>query len=61
MTISSLAPSVAPNVSGARSSTIGAAILAKSLDAFQQSGEGVVKMMEQSVNPNVGKTFDMKV
>lgn len=61
MTISSIAPSVTPNVAGASSSIIGTAILAKSLDSFQQSGEGVVKMMEQSVNPNVGKNIDMRV
>jgi hypothetical protein len=61
MTISSIAPSVAPNVAGARSSTIGTAVLAKSLDAFEQSGDSVVKMMEQSVNPTVGKNIDMKI
>jgi hypothetical protein len=61
MTISSITQSVAPNVSGASSSTIGTAVLAKSLDALEQTGEGVIKMMEQSVNPNVGKSFDMKV
>ncbi len=61
MTISSLTPSVAPNVSGVHSSAIGTAVLAKSLDTFEQSGESVVKMLEQSVNPAVGKNFDMKV
>ncbi len=61
MTISSIVPSVAPNVSGVHSSSIGTAVLAKSLDSFEQSGEGVIRMMEQSVNPNVGKNIDMKI
>jgi hypothetical protein len=42
-------------------SVIGTAVLAKSLDSFEQSGAGIVKMMEQSVNPNVGKNFDLTV
>lgn len=59
MTISSLAPT-SPTID--RSSTaIGTAVLAKSLNTFEQSGESIVKMMEQSVNPNVGKNFDIKI
>lgn len=61
MTISSLTPSVAPNVAGANSSVLGVAVLNKSLDTFEQSGAGIIQMMEQSVNPAVGKNFDMKI
>ncbi len=59
MTISSLTPN--PVTMSGSNSVIGTAVLAKSLDNYEQSGEGIVKMMEQSVNPNVGKNFDMKV
>jgi hypothetical protein len=59
MTISSLTPS--PVTMSGSNSVIGTAVLAKSLDSFEQSGAGIVKMMEQSVNPNVGKNFDMTV
>lgn len=59
MTISSLTPN--PVTMSGSNAVIGTAVLAKSLDSFEQSGEGIVKMMEQSVNPNVGKNFDMKI
>lgn len=59
MTISSLTPS--PITMAGSNSVIGTAVLAKSLDSYEQSGEGIVKMMEQSVNPNVGKNFDLKI
>jgi hypothetical protein len=42
-------------------SKISTAVLAKSLDTYEQSGEGIVKMMELSVMPNVGRNFDLKV
>ncbi len=61
MTITSISPSVTPNVSGTHSSPIDIAVLAKSLDVFEQSGDSIVQMMEQSVNPAVGKNFDMKI
>lgn len=59
MTVSSLAPM--PITMTGSNATIGTAVLAKSLDSFELSGEGIIKMMEQSVNPNVGKNFDMKI
>ncbi len=40
---------------------VGTALLAKSLDTFEQSGEDMVKMMELSVNPAVGANFDASV
>jgi hypothetical protein len=61
MTISSIAPSVSPSVVDTQSSSIDIAVLAKSLDLFSQSGESMVQMMEQSVNPAVGANFDQKV
>ena len=59
MTISSLTPS--PITMGGSNSVIGTAVLAKSLSSYEQSGEGIIKMMEQSVNPSVGKNFDLKI
>ena len=59
MTITSLTPS--PITMSGSNSVIGTAVLAKSLDSYEQAGEGIVKMMEQSVNPNVGRNFDFKV
>ena len=37
------------------------AVLKKTLDNFKQSGEQLTKMMEMSVNPNVGGHVDIKV
>ncbi|MDF2906479.1 MAG: putative motility protein [Herbinix sp.] len=59
MTISYLTPSTI-TMTGSNSK-ISTAVLAKSLDTYEQSGEGIVKMMELSVMPNVGRNFDLKV
>jgi hypothetical protein len=59
MTITSLTPS--PVTMSGSNAVIGTAVLAKSLDSFEQSGEGIIQMMEQSVNPNVGKNFDVRI
>ena len=42
---------------------VGTALLSKSLDANEQMGDGLIKMidkstMERSVNPNVGSNVD---
>ena len=42
-------------------SPIGIAVIAKSLDVFEQSGADIIRMMEQSVNPNVGRNFDVTI
>jgi hypothetical protein len=59
MTISSLTPSTVsmPDIN----SMIGTAVLNKSLDSFELSGEGIIKMMEQSVNPMIGQYIDLKI
>ncbi len=59
MTISSLTPS--PVTMSGSNSVIGTAVLAKSLDSFELSCEGIIKMMEQSVNPMVGQNIDLKI
>lgn len=58
MTISSLPIA---NSSIANNSVIGTAVLAKSLDNAETSGQDLVQMMEQSVAPNLGKNIDLKV
>lgn len=59
MTIPSVTPSPISTVAG--KSSVSTTVLAKSLKNFEQSGEGIVKMMELSVNPNIGATIDMTV
>ncbi|MBR4514673.1 MAG: YjfB family protein [Lachnospiraceae bacterium] len=50
------------SVSGTETMTpIDTKILAKTLDTLEQSGDAMIKMMEQSVNPNIGANFDMRV
>jgi hypothetical protein len=41
--------------------TVGVAVLAKNLDTIEQAGQGMIKMMEHSVQPNVGQNIDLKV
>jgi hypothetical protein len=45
----------------ASSPVIGMAVLSKSLDTAKQSGQSLIKMMEQSVSPNLGKNIDTKI
>ncbi len=59
MTISSLTPSTVAMTSN--NSIIGTAVLSKSLDSFELSGEGMIRMMEQSVNPMVGQNIDLRI
>lgn len=40
---------------------IGIAVLDKSLDTIEAGGINLVKMMEQSVNPNLGQNVDIKL
>ena len=58
MTISSLPISTNTPLSN---TPIGMAVLSKSLDSLEQSGQGLIQMMEQSVTPNLGKNIDIQV
>ena len=40
---------------------VGTAILSKAIDQGQENGDTLTKMMEQSVNPNVGGNIDISV
>lgn len=42
-------------------SDIGVALLSKSLDTTEAMGDEFVKMMEQSVTPNLGTTIDISL
>lgn len=43
------------------STTVGLAVLSKNLDTIEQAGQNMIKMMEQSVQPNLGNTIDLKL
>jgi hypothetical protein len=59
MIIPSLTPSTVTMTGN--NSMIGTAVLNKSLDSFELSSEGIIRMMEQSVNPLVGQFIDLKI
>ena len=40
------------------SSDVGIAVLGKNLDTLKQAGDGMLKMMESSVTPNIGQNID---
>jgi hypothetical protein len=58
MNISSLSLPVSQPVN---STTVGVAVLAKNLDTIEQSGQSMIKMMEQSVQPALGQSIDLMV
>ena len=43
------------------SSQVGIAVLAKNLATIETLGDGMKKMMEMSVNPNLGANIDVQV
>ena len=43
------------------SSQVGIAVPAKNLDTIETLGDGMKKMMEMSVNPNLGANIDVQV
>lgn len=42
-------------------SQVGIAVLAKNLDTIEELGDGMKKMMELSVTPNIGANIDVTV
>ncbi len=58
MTIASL-PVSTVQYQSASSPVIGMAILSKSLDTAEISGQSLIKMMEQSVSPHLGGNIDI--
>lgn len=43
------------------STAIGTAVLSMSLDTVEKAGDGIVKMMELSVNPGLGSNIDISI
>lgn len=60
MTIGSLSVST-EQYQEAISPAIGMAVLSKSLETAVSAGQDMVKMMELSVNPNLGANIDLKI
>lgn len=56
--LSSLASVASTNQSMGDIST---AVLSKSLDTYETMGDQMTKMMEQSVTPNIGQNFDIRL
>lgn len=40
---------------------VSVAMLSKSLDVLEENGEGMIKMMESSVTPNLGQNVDIRL
>ncbi len=50
------------DLSSARiTSDVQVAVLKKSLDTLESSGDGLTKMMEASVTPNLGQNIDVRI
>ncbi len=43
------------------SDMLSVAVFKKTLETIEGSGENMIKMMEQSVNPNLGQNIDLRV
>jgi hypothetical protein len=43
------------------SDMVSVAVLKKTLETIEGSGENMIKMMEQSVQPNLGQNIDLRV
>ena len=54
--------SVSPAISATQlHNDISVAVLSKSLDFLETVGDGMQKIMEASVNPNLGQNIDIKL
>lgn len=40
---------------------MGVAVLAQNMETMETTGDSMVKMMEQSVNPSVGQSIDIRL
>ncbi|MBQ9767801.1 MAG: YjfB family protein [Lachnospiraceae bacterium] len=43
------------------SDMVSVAVFKKTMDTIEVSGESMIQMMEQSVNPNLGQNIDLRV
>lgn len=58
MNISSL---TIPMMNQSVSSTLEIAVMRKSLDTLENTGEGIEKMLEASVTPHLGQNIDYRI
>ncbi len=61
MNISSLGPTNISVSDTKNMNMIDISMLKKSLDSVETSGDMITKMMEQSVNPNIGANIDVRL
>ncbi len=61
MNITSLGPTNISVSGTAKMDAIDISMLKKSLDSVEMSGDMITKMMEQSVNPNIGANIDVRL
>lgn len=55
-------PSLSIQLSTAKANDmVSVALLKKTLDTVENNGESMIKMMEQSVTPNLGQNIDLRV
>ena len=55
-------PSLSIQLSTAKANDmVSVALLKKTLDTVEDNGESIIKMMEQSVTPNLGQNIDLRV
>ncbi len=55
-------PSLSIQLSTAKANDmVSVALLKKTLDTVEDNGESMIKMMEQSVTPNLGQNIDLRV
>lgn len=59
MNISGLSTTI--TASSDTSTAFGIAMLSNSLDTLETTGEGVVELIEQSVNPHIGSSIDISI
>lgn len=50
-----------PTNQSANSVDVGVAVLSKSLDTVEVLGQSMIRMMEQSVTPQLGQNIDLRV
>lgn len=61
MTINALSPTNMMVSSTESMTPVDFKMLSETLDVMEESGDAMIKMMEQSVNPMVGSNFDMRI
>ena len=56
-----ISPIPIPTGPSINSVDVGVAVLSKNLDTIEKLGQSMIKMMEQSVAPQLGQNIDLRV